>query len=158
MKKYIFSIIIGLVVCVLHYFHFKVERVITGWTGRNFAIYIIYGIFLAFFLVLLFKAFSKTNLEIGAWLLAAGLVGFIVFTNPDFLFKLSVLELFLAGIIPAIEGKKARSIIPVIILLAVAVLVEVASNLSMKSTFYYFDAWRNAIVLLSGYVSGCLLV
>jgi hypothetical protein len=150
--------IVGLVVCILHYFHFKVEKVITGWTGRNFAVYIIYGIILAFFLVLLFKTLSKSNLEIGVWLLVGGLIGFILFTNPDFLFKLGVLELFLVGIVPAIEGKKAKSILPILILLVVAVLVEVSTNLSMKSTFYYFDAWRNALILMSGYVSGCLLV
>jgi hypothetical protein len=158
MKKYTFTIIFSIIVIALHYFHFKVEKTITGWTGMNLALYIIYGLFLAFFLVLLFKAFSKSNLELGAWLLTLGVTGFFLFSQPVFLFKLSMLELFLVGFIPAVEGKKARSVVPFLIIIATAVLAHVVPGLSAKIPFSYLEAWRNTLMGLCGYIAGCLLV
>ncbi|MGE5341531.1 MAG: hypothetical protein ACM3SY_08610 [Candidatus Omnitrophota bacterium] len=158
MTKYTFSIVFSIAAAVLHYFHAHVERTIMGWTNRNLAVSIIYGVFLAFFLALLFKAASKSNMELGAWFLAIGLTGFILFSQPVFLFKLTVLELFILGLIPALEAKKVKSILPFLIIPAAAALIELASNLSLRTAFSYSNAWRNALVALCGYISGCVFI
>ncbi len=157
MGKYKFSIIFSIIVVVLHYFHFKVEKAVTGWTGRNFALYIIYGLFLAFFLVLLIKVLVKSNYEISGWLLSGGLTAFFLFSQPGLIFKLGVLQLFTAGLIPAVESKKTKSFIPFLLIAATAALAEFAYSYALGSNFYYYDAWRNALLSLSGYLAGCLL-
>jgi hypothetical protein len=158
LKTYRFSIITGILLAVINAFHYQVERLITSLTGRNFASYIIYAVFFAFFLVVLFKvAVAKKNRDIGVVLLTAGLMFFFLLARPMLEFKLTLLEMFLLGIIIAWEGKKNKSPLPFLILALGAVAVELASNFSIGSHFYLFDAWRNMLAGLSGYLSGSLL-
>jgi hypothetical protein len=105
------------------------------------------------------KAFlSKKNLDITIALLTMGLIFFFLFTQTVFLFKLSVLELFILGVILSLEGKKSKSLVPFLMIAVAAVLVEVSSNLSIGSRYFsYFDAWRNALITLSGYLAGFIL-
>ena len=157
-KTYRFSLIYAILLGVIHYFHLQVEDFLIKLSGKNFALYIIYAVFLAFFLVIFFKtAAAKKNNNYAIILLTLGLIFFFIFTNPLFLFKLSVLELFFLGVLTVWEGKKAKSPLPFLILLGAAVLVEVASNFSVGSHFYLLDAWRNMLFCLSGYLSGSLL-
>lgn len=159
MKKYKYSIIYIIFLGVVNFFHYRVEGFIDGTTGKNFAAYFIYGLFLALFLTIAIKAFlSKKNLDITIALFTMGLIFFFLFTQPVFLFKLGVLELFILGVILSLEGKKSKSLVPFLLIAAAAVLVEVSSNLSIGSGYFsYFDAWRNALIVLSGYLSGFIL-
>lgn len=156
MKKYKYSIIYIIFLVLVYLLHFRVERFIAGTTGKNFVVYFIYGLFLALFLTIAIKAFlSKKNLNITITLLTMGLIFFFLFTNPVFLFKLSVLELFILGVILSLEGKKSKSLIPFLLIAAAVILVEVSSNLSIGSRYFsYFDAWRNTLIALSGYLAG----
>lgn len=164
LKTYRFSIITGLLLAVLNLFHLRVTRFIVSLTGRNFASYLIYAIFLAFFLVALFKAVTaKKNQDIGIILLTAGLMFFFVLARPRLSFKLTLLEMFIFGVIVTWEGKKSKSLLPFVILALGAVLIEFASSLSIGgqlsagSHFYLMDAWRNMLAALSGYLSGAML-
>jgi hypothetical protein len=159
MKKYKYSIIYIIFLVVVNFFHFRVERFIAGTTGKNFVVYLIYGVFLAFFLVVIIKvAAAKKNMEIAVILMSIGLIFFFLFSQPVFLFQLTVLELFILGVLLAWEGKKTKSPVPFLLLAAAAVLVEVSSNLSIGSRYFsYFDAWRNILITLSGYLSGFIL-
>ncbi|MCP5050435.1 MAG: hypothetical protein GY940_24945 [bacterium] len=158
MKNYRFSIIFCIVLGVANLFHSRVERAVTAITGRNFALYIIYALFLAFFLVVLFKVVAtKKNTDIAIILLTMGLIFFFLFTHPVFLFKLTLLELFFFGVLVVWEGKKSKSLTAFLLIAAAAVLVELASSYSFGGYFYYLDAWRNALTGLSGYLAGSLL-
>lgn len=164
LKTYRISIITGLLLCVLSLFHSKVTGVIVSLTGRNFASYFIYAVFLAFFLVALFKVIAaKKSQEIGIVLLTAGLMFFFVLSRPRLSFKLTLLELFVFGVIVAWESKKSKSLLPFLILALGATAIEFASSLSIGgqfstgSHFYLMDAWRNMLAALSGYLSGSML-
>ena len=155
MRKYKYSIIYALFLIVINFFHFRVEKWIAGLTGKNFPLYLIYALFLAFFLVVLFKKVSaKKNMEIAVVLLTMGLVFFFLFSWPVFSFQMNVLEMFILGIFLSKESIKSKSLAPFFILAAAAISIEIASNLSIGSHFYYLDAWRNVLIALSGYLSG----
>lgn len=144
---------------MLHFAHFQVESVISRTTGKNFATYFIYAIFLSFFLVMTVKAMmSKKIPDIALVLLSIGMTLFFLLAHPVFVFKLSVLEMFLLGVLMAFEGKKTRTPVLFIIILVVAVLAEAASNLAIGSSFHYLDVWRSSLIALSGYLSASLLV
>jgi hypothetical protein len=158
LKTYRFSIIYGIILAVVNFFHVQVERLIAAVTGKSFGTYIIYALCLAFFLVVLFKvAAAKKNRDIAVILLTMGLIFFFLLSHPVFLFKLTVVELFFFGVLVAWEGKKSKTLLPFLIIFGCAVIVEIASNLGLNTHFYYFDAWRNALTALSGYLAGSLL-
>jgi hypothetical protein len=136
-----------------------VEKWLIHASSRNFVFYTILALFLAFFLVVFLKKRSKiNNREIAVLLLSMGLVFFLLFSRPVFLFQLIVLEMFILGIFIALEGKKSKSLLPFVLILVTAALIEISSNLSIGSSFYYFDAWRNTLIALSGYLTGFLLI
>lgn len=119
----------------------------------------ILALFVAFFLVVLLKKRSKiNNREIAILLLSMGLIFFLLFSRPVILFQLIVLEMFILGILIALEGKKSKSLLPFVLIAIAAALVEISSNLSVGSSFYYLDAWRSALIALSGYLTGYLLL
>ncbi len=158
MKAYKFSIIYAVFLVIVNFFHFRVEKWLIDASGRNFVYYMILALLLAFFLVVLLKKRSRIdNREIAVLLLSMGLVFFLLFSRPVFLFQLLVLEMFILGIFIALEGKRSKSLLPLVIILVTAVLVEISFNLSIGSSFYYLDAWRNALVALSGCLTGFLL-
>jgi len=157
-KKYKISIGYGIGIVVLHFAQFQVESVISRTTGTNFATYFIYAVFLSFFLVMAVKTvISKKTQDIALALLSIGLTLFFLMAHPVFIFKLSVLEMFLLGVILALEGKKAKTPVLLIILLAVTVLAEAASSIAVGSSFHYLDVWRSSLIALSGYLSASLL-
>lgn len=159
MKTYKFSIVFAVLLVIANFFHFRVEKWLLALGTRNSVLYLIYGLFLAFFLVAFLKKFPRIdNQEIGILLLTMGFVFFLLFTRTVFLFQLSVLEMFALGVIVSLEGKKSKSLLPFLIVLITAALVEVSSSLSTGSHFYYLDAWRNGLVALSGYLAGFLLI
>ena len=161
LKNYRFSLILGIVICMLNLMHRPAARWFRSAFGSNFPVYIIYAVFLAFFLVILFKVISaKKNQDIAIILLCSALIYFFLLTHPDFLFKLTILELFLLGVLVAWEGKKGKSLLPFLFIAVFAVLVELCSTYGMRGNvnhFYYFDAWRNGILALCGYLSGSLI-
>jgi hypothetical protein len=135
-----------------------VEKWLIHVSSRNFVFYMILALLLAFYLVVFLKKRSKiNNREIAILLLSMGLVFFLLFSHPVLLFQLIVLEMFILGVIIALEGKKSKSILPFVLIVAAAVLIEISSNLSIGSSFYYLDAWRNALIALSGCLTGYLL-
>jgi hypothetical protein len=159
LKAYKFSIIYVIFLAIINFFHFQVEKWLIDASSRNFVFYTILALFLAFFLVVFLKKRSKiNNREIAMLLLSMGLVFFLLFSRPVFLFQLIVVEMFILGIFIALEGKKSKSLLPFVLILVTAALVEVSSNLSIGSSFYYLDAWRNTLIALSGYLTGFLLV
>lgn len=159
LKKYIRSLIFLSVVMVLNYFHPLVERTITRWTGRNFAIYLVYGIFAACFVVVLFRSkifVNRKARDIALLLLCVGLVFFFLLSHPLFLFKLTMLEMFLVGIFLYWDGKSTKSLFPFLLLIAAATLVELAASLGSNGHFYIYDAWRNSIAALIGFLTASL--
>jgi hypothetical protein len=135
-----------------------VEKWLIHVSSRNFVFYMILALLLAFYLVVFLRKRSKiNNREIAIFLLSMGLVFFLLFSHPVLLFQLIVLEMFILGVVIALEGKKSKSILPFVLIVVTAVLIEISSNLSVGSSFYYLDAWRNTLIALSGYLIGCLL-
>ncbi len=128
-------------------------------SAYTYTIYIVYGVFLAFFTVAFIKAIrTGKSLEIAAILLTCGLLFFFLFSNPRLLFKMAILEFFILGVIVATENKKAKSYLPFVILLGVACLVEIATNLFSGSRFYYLDVWMHSLSGLSGFIAGLLIL
>jgi hypothetical protein len=158
LRAYKFSIIYVIFLVIVNFFHFRVEKWLIHVSSRNFVFYMILALLLAFYLVVFLKKRSKiNNREIAILLLSMGLVFFLLFSHPVLLFQLIVLEMFILGVIIALEGKKSKSILPFVLIVAAAVLIEISSNLSIGSSFYYLDAWRNALIALSGCLTGYLL-
>jgi hypothetical protein len=159
LKTYKYSIIYAIFLGIVNLFHFRIERWILKVSGRNFAFYLIVVLFLVFFLVVFLKKRSKiTNPEVAVLLLTMGFVFFLLISRTVYLFQLGVLEMFILGILLAAEGRKTKNLYPFLILAGAAILVEIASSLSIGSSFYYLDAWRNALVALSGYLAASLLI
>ena len=105
----------------------------------------ILALLLAFYLVVFLRKRSKiNNREIAILLLGMGLVFFLLFSHPVLLFQLIVLEMFILGVIIALEGKKSKSLLPFVLIVVAAVLIEISSNLSIGSSFYYLDTWRKS--------------
>ena len=158
MKAYKFSVIYAIFLVMVNFFHFRVEKWLIDASSRNFVYYMILALLLAFFLVVFLKKRSRIdNREIAILLLSMGLVFFLLFSRPVLLFQLIVLEMFILGIFLALEGKKSKSLLAFVLIVIAAVLIEISANLSMGSSFYYLDAWRNALIALSGFLTGCLL-
>lgn len=159
MKNYKFSIFYSIILIIASYFHFQLENWFRATGSKNFILYLIYAFFLAFFISLFFKKFSKiNNMEITIILLAIGFIFFLLFSRPILSFQLCVLELFILGVILALEKRKSRSSIPFIILLITAILIEISFNFSIGSHFFYMNAWRNGLIGLSGYLTGFLWI
>ena len=159
MKAYKYSIIYAIFLAIVNFFHFSIERWIIGSSSRNFAFYLLVALFLVFYLVIFLKHRSKiSNLEIAVLLLTMGFVFFLLCSRTVYMFQLSVLEMFILGILLAIEGKKAKDLLPFLILAVAAIVVEISSNLAIGSSFYLLDAWRNALVALCGYLAASLLI
>jgi Na+/melibiose symporter-like transporter len=159
MKKYTLSIIYIVLLCVLNFFHYRVEKFLFGITGEKFLSYFIYALFISFSLLLLLKVIpSKKNLEFALVLLIMGFIFFLFLSRSPFLVKLNILEFFVLGVLIAIESKKAKSFFPFFLLIGAAFLIEAVSNFSTGSSFYYFDVWINSLTALSGYISFALLL
>jgi len=153
LRTYRFSLLYIIVLAAINLLHFKVAGWIAGSTSQDFASYVIYGLLLAFFLILLIKAISaQKSTDLGIILLTMGLVFFFLLSHPMLIFRLTVFELFLLGLLVAWEGRKSRSLIPFLILLIGAVLVEFVSNFAVNSHFFLLDVWQNMLVLLCGYL------
>lgn len=158
LKTYRFSFIYILLLVAGNFYHPQVVAWLVSHTGQEFANYVIYGLFLAFFFIVLIKTIAaKHTRELGGILLAGGLIFFLLFTHPMLIFRITVLELFILGLLVAWEGKKAKSIVPFLIVLSGAVVLECISNYAMNTHFYYLDAWRHGLVALAGYLPGSLL-
>jgi hypothetical protein len=158
LSTYRFSLIYIIVLAAITLFHSKLAGWIAGSAGQDFASYVIYGMFLAFFLILLIKTIAaKRGTDVGLVLLTLGLVFFFLLSHPMLIFKMTILELFILGLLVAWEGKKSKSLISFLIIFIGALVVEVMSNFAVNTHFYYFDVWQNSLVVLSGYLSGSLL-
>ncbi len=155
MNNYKFSLGYIMLLLALSFFHHRLQSYIMHSSAGKFATYIIYGLFISFFLVVAVKAIvSGKNQEIAIALLAMGLIFFFLFSNPRFLFKLTVLEFFILGILVSLENRKNKSIIPFILILGTACLVELAANLPGGRTFLYLNAWVYSLNSLAGYICG----
>ena len=87
-----------------------------------------------------------------------GIIFFFLLSRSPFLAKLNIVEFFILGILMSIENKKSKSIVPFFFLIGVAFLIEIISNFSLGSRFYYLDVYINSLTALSGYITGFLLI
>ena len=159
MKKFIISFIYIIFLAVANFFHSRLEALISSSPARKFVIYSIYGLFIAFTVVIVLKfLFAKKNLELAIGLLAMGMIFFFIFSTPLFSFKLALLEFFVLGLVIAIENRKSPSLFSLVLLIGTACLIEVITNFTGGTRFYYLDVWINSLTALSGYIAGLLII
>ncbi len=159
MKRFKGSLIYIGFLAVVGFLHFQLETLILNLSAGTFIIYSIYGLFLAFFLLIFIKTFrAGRNLEVAVLLLTMGLIFFFLFLKPIFLFKLGILEFFILGLLVSLENKKSKSLAPFLLLFGTACLMEIVTNLAGGTRFYYFDVWIHSLTGLSGYIAGFLLL
>jgi hypothetical protein len=159
LKKFIVSLIYIVFLAVVSFFRLRLEALIINASARKFVIYSIYGIFIAFAVVILVKfLLARKNLEIAMGLLAMGMIFFFLFSTPLFLFKLTLLEFFILGFVVAVETRKSQSLFSFLLLLGAACLIEAITNFSGGTRFYYLDVWINSLTGLSGYIAGFLII
>ncbi|MCP4215267.1 MAG: hypothetical protein GY765_11450 [bacterium] len=157
--KFRSSLIYIAFLAILSLFHHQLHALIAGASAGKFSLYIIYGAFFSFFLLIFIKSLkSNSNQDIAVILLVTGMIFFLLFLRPMFLFKLTVLEFFILGVLLALENKRARSVVPFLLLLGAACLVEVITNIRVGAHFYYADVWINALTGLAGYTGGNMLI
>jgi len=85
-------------------------------------------------------------------------MGFILFylfsrTGANFLFKVTIFEFFILGVLLSMENKRSKSWIPFALLISAVILTQFFSDISMQGSFYYLDVWRDLLFALSGYIS-----
>jgi hypothetical protein len=111
-------------------------------------------LFLFFFIIVLWKVIrARKNQETAVVVLILGLVFFFLTTTPRIGFKIISFEFFFLGFLLAVEDKRIKLWIPLLLLFGSAVLVEVISNIFVNQGIFYNDIWRNILFGLSGYVS-----
>jgi hypothetical protein len=141
---------------VLNFFHSPVSSFLASLTGEKFIIYLLYALFFSFFLIALIRVFrTGKNIETATVIFTAALIFFFLLSRPFLLFKLSIAEFFILGVILFVNGKKSRSTFATAsaLLVLTALLVEIAGNLSAGSSFYYFDVWMTVLFGLAGYIT-----
>lgn len=144
---------------VVNIFHYHLESLVLKMSALKFTNYVIYGLLLAFFVVLITKAIrTGKNLEIAVLLLGIGLIFFFLFSNPRLLFRLGVFEFFILGVLAALDNKKTKSAIPFLIIIGAACVIELTGNIVTGTRFYYLDVWIHTLTGLSGYIAGFLLL
>ncbi len=158
MRNFTASIFYIAILVIVNFFHAQVRIAVVSFSGKQFALYVIYGLFLAYFIVNLFRAWkSRSDIEIAAILLAIGIISFFLVSRPFFLFKLQVLEFFILGSLLAIENKKSKGLggfsLAFFLLIGAAALAELSGNMAADSTFYYLDVWMTTLFGLSGYIA-----
>ena len=159
LRRYSLSILYTVALCVVNFFHYRVEMFLVSLTGKKFLLYLIVALFVSFSVILFFKTIrSKKSHELAVVLLTMGIVFFFLFSRSPFLAKLNILEFFILGILMSIEHKKSKSILPFIFLIGAAFLIETVSNFSIGSRFYYFDVYINTLTALSGYIACYLII
>lgn len=159
MKKFKTSIIYIIILAVVSALHFQLETFVLKLSAGTFFLYLIYGLFLAFFLVIIIKTYmAGKNLDLAIALLLPGLIFFFLFSNSTFLYKLGIFEFFILGLILTMDNKKAKSPLPFILLVGAACLTELVTNITAGTYFYYLDVWINSLTGLSGYIAAFLLL
>jgi hypothetical protein len=156
LKRFRLSLIYIVGLVVLNLFHSPVRSFLASLTGEKFIIYLLYGLFFSFFLIALIRVFrSGKNVEMATVMCAMALIFFFLLSRPFLLFKLSIAEFFILGVILFIDGKKSRSnfAIALALLVSAALLAELAGNLFASSSFYYFDVWMTVLFGLAGYIT-----
>lgn len=141
---------------MLNFFHSPVRSFLAALTGERFVIYLLYALFFSFFLIALIRVFrTGKNVEMAAVVGAMALIFFFLLSRPLLLFKLSIAEFFILGVVLFVNGKKSRPTfaIALVLLVLAALLVEIAGNLSAGSSFYYFDVWMMVLFGLTGYIA-----
>jgi hypothetical protein len=91
-------------------------------------------------------------------LLVMGLIFFLLLSKTVLIYKLSIVEFFILGALVSFENKKSKSLLPFLILLGTACLMEIITNLSTGTRFYHLDVWINSITALSGYIVTFMLL
>lgn len=162
MGRFKVTFIYSALLIVASIFITRLETWITRLCGPRFAGYVIFGLFMAFFLVTLIKTLQAgKNLEMGSWLLSAGIIFFFLYFNVSLSFKLEILLFFILGILCALDNKKTKSILPFIMIIAVICLGQLAENLVKGTQLFSFEllnAWMHFLASLAGYVAGFLLL
>lgn len=139
--------------------HFPLETLILKLSAGTFARYLIYGFFVAYFLVFFIKFVrARKQLEIAIGLLVMVLIFFFLFSRSMFLFKLSILEFFILGVLTAMDNRKAKSFLPFLLIFGAACLMEVVTNVAAGTRFYYLDVWIQTLAGLAGYVSAHIVL
>lgn len=159
MKKFKTSIIYIIVLAAVSALHFPLETLVLKLSAGTFFLYSIYGLFLAFFLVLIIKTYmAGKNQDLAIALLIPGLIFFFLFSNSRFLFKLGIFEFFILGLLLARDNRKAKNPLPFVLLIGAACLTELATNIAAGTYFYYLDVWINSLTGLGGYIAAFLLL
>jgi hypothetical protein len=159
LKKFIVSLIYIVLLAVGSFFHSRLEALILNAPARKFVVYSIYGLFVAFAVVILLKfVLARKNLEIAMGLLAMGMIFFFLFSNPLFLFKITLLEFFILGLVVAIENRKSPSLFSFLLIIGTACLIEAITNFTGGTRFYYLDVLITSLTGLSGYIAGLLVI
>jgi hypothetical protein len=158
-KKFKISFIYIIALAAAVIFQRPIERLMFRLSAGDFFLYLIYGLSLAFLLVIIIKAYlSGKNQDLAAALLIGGVIFFFLFLKSMVLFKLIILEFFVLGILVSRDNKKAKSIIPFLILVGAACFIEFVDNIIPGTRFYYYDVWIYSLTGLCGYISGFLLL
>jgi len=163
LKKFKTSIIYIIVLAAVSALHLQLETLVLKLSAGTFFLYSIYGLFLAFFLVLIIKTYmAGKNLELAIALLIPGLIFFFLFSNSRFLFKLGIFEFFVLGLLLARDNKKdnkkTKNPLPFVLLTGAACLTELVTNIAAGTYFYYLDVWIDSLTGLGGYIAAFLLL
>lgn len=156
MKRFRLTLLYFPGLIVLNFFHPAFRSLLAALTGEKFIVYLVYALFISFFIINLVRVYRRgKNTEAATVLLLAVLIFFFLSSRPRLLFKLSLLEFFVLGVILFLDYMKSRPALAYSLawLTAAAVMAEIAGNLGAGTDFYYFDVWMSVLFGLCGYVA-----
>lgn len=154
MIKFKFSLFYIAVLLVLNPFHSGLERTLYQNSSEKFIFYVLAGLFVSFFLIIFWKVITaRKNSQTAVLIFISGMIFFFMTSTPRIGFKIGIFEFFLLGVLLAIEDKRIKLWVPLLLIVAAAVLVEVTTNIFINQGFFYNDIWRSSLFGLGGYVS-----
>ncbi len=159
MKKLKYSIIFSVIIVFIHFFQNEINIFVKTPLGTNIITYLIYGVLIPFFILVLIKVLLKRNdVNTTTILLIIGIVlyFFMIRSQTLLISKLSLFEFISIGIVYSFENKNRRSLIPIILILFTAVLTEFAVHRSLSISFYHYDVFLKILLSFAGYTAAAI--
>lgn len=159
MKKLKYSIIFSIIVVFFHFFQNKINIFVKTPLGTNIGTYLIYGLLIPFFIIVLIRVILRKNdINITTILLIIGIIlyFFIIRSQTQLIVKLSLFEFVMIGIFYSFENSRVKSMAPLILIFFTAVFAEFAIHRSVLISFYHYDVFLKILLSFSGYTAAAI--
>jgi hypothetical protein len=141
----------------LHLVHHRLFNWLVSSGHAPLAEYVVIGLAAAAVGILVVKTVGRGfDLETAAAVCIGLIVFFFLLSRPRIQFKFKILEFFVFGIVLALENRRVRSFMPLLLVPVAAILSALAVHLVLGRGIYFMEMWLNGLFAMSGYVYGAV--